>query len=143
MSEVNSTPESIDDGIPEVQFTLQVHDTQQAPIDPTLTVSGMAADAKATGDAINAAKAELQEEIDQIETGVDSVRGILFPVGAVYISNSATAPTFGGPNWRWKEILLPVTQGDLMDGSRNYAEKGDDDTAGNLHFWLRIADAEV
>ena len=143
MSEVNSTPESIDEGIPEVSFEVEVHETQQAPIDNTLTISGMAADAKATGDAINAAKSELQEEIDAIETGVDSVRGLLFPVGAVYISNSATAPTFGGANWRWKEILLPVTQGDLMDGSRSYSEKGEDDPVGTLHFWLRIADAEV
>lgn len=143
MSEVNSTPESIDEGIPEVAFTLEVHNTQQAPIDDTLTISGMAADAKATGDAINAAKSELQEEIDSIETGVESVRGLLFPVGAVYISNSATAPTFGGANWQWKEILIPTTWGDLEDGQRSYAEKGEYDTAGSLHFWLRIADAEV
>ena len=143
MSEVNSTPESIDEGIPEVGFTLEVHNTQQAPIDDTLTISGMAADAKATGDAIDAAKAELQEEIDNIETGVDSVAGKLFPVGAVYISTSSTAPIFGGSNWNWQEILIPTTWGDLEDGQRSYAEKGSGDTAGTMHFWLRIADTEV
>lgn len=146
MSEVNTTPEtpeSIDDGIPEVSFAMEVAETVQAPIDSTLTLEGMAADAKATGDAINAAKQELQEEIDAIETGVESVAGRLFPVGSVYISTSASAPTFGGTNWRWQEILIPTTWGDLEDGQRSYAEKEEGDTSGSLHFWMRIADSEV
>lgn len=143
MSEVNNTPSSIDDGIPEVSFTIQVSNEVQVPIDDTLTISGQAADAKATGDAIAAAKAELEAEIEAIDTGVDSVPGKLFPVGSVYVSTSSTAPTFGGANWNWVEIMLPVTQGDLMDGSRSYAEKAEGDTPGTLHFWLRIADTEV
>ena len=146
MSEVNNTPESqesLSDGIPEVSFTMEVEETVQAPIDDTLTVSGMAADAKATGDAIAAAKADLQEEIDNIETGVESVAGKLFPVGSIYISTSASAPTFGGTNWNWQEIMIPVKQGDLINGSRSYAAKGSGDTPGTVHFWLRIADTEV
>lgn len=146
MSEVNNTPESqesLSDGIPEVSFTMEVEETVQAPIDDTLTVSGMAADAKATGDAIAAAKADLQEEIDNIETGVESVAGKLFPVGSIYISTSASAPTFGGTNWNWQEIMIPVKQGDLINGSRSYAAKGSGDTPGTIHFWLRIADTEV
>lgn len=146
MSEVNTTPdtqESVNDGIPEVTFTMEVENTVQAPVDDTLTVSGMAADAKATGDAIAAARAALQEEIDNIETGVESVAGKLFPVGSIYISTSASAPTFGGTNWNWQEIMIPVTQGDLMDGSRSYTAKGSGDTPGTVHFWLRIADTEV
>jgi hypothetical protein len=155
MSEVNNnTPASIDDGIPEVSFTVEVAQVVQAPIDPTLKIQGMAADAKATGDAIDkvaedaadaldAAVNALQEEIDEIDSGVDSVTGKLFPVGAIYVSTSATAPTFGGTNWRWQEIILPVTQGDLMDGTRSYAAKAEGDTPGTLHFWMRIADAEV
>lgn len=139
----NTSPESLDDGIPEVSFTLEVSETVQAPIDPTLSIEGMAADAKATGDAIAAAQEYLQAEIDAIETGVDSVAGILFPVGAIYVSTSASAPTFGGANWNWQEIMIPVTQGDLMDGSRSYAAKGSGDVPGTIHFWLRIADTEV
>lgn len=142
MSELNNTPSSIDDGIPEVDFTLEVANVVQAPIDDTLTIEGMAADAKATGDAIAAAQAELQQQIDDIETGVESVAGTLFPVGSIYISTSATAPTFGGTNWNWQEIMIPVTQGDLMDGSRSYTAAGESDTPGTLHFWLRIADTE-
>ena len=139
--ELNSTPESIDDGIPEVTFTLQVSETVQAPVDDTLSISGEAADAKATGEAIAAAKAELEEQIDAIETDVDGVIGRLFPVGSIYITTSATAPTFGGTNWRWEEFMIPVTQGDLIDGSRSYATKQEGDTPGTIHFWRRIADA--
>ena len=147
MSEVNTpdvtSPESIDDGIPEVSFTLEVSNVQQAPVDDTLSIAGEAADAKATGDAIAQAKADLQEEINEIETGVDSVIGKLFPVGSIYVSTSSSAPTFGGTNWNWQEIMIPVKQGDLIDGSRNYAAKGVGDTPGTIHFWLRIADTEA
>lgn len=139
--ELNNTPESIDDGIPEVTFTLQVSEMVQAPVDDTLSIAGEAADAKATGDAIAAAKAELEEQIDAIETDVDSVIGKLYPVGSIYITTSATAPTFGGTNWRWEEFMIPVTQGDLIDGSRSYATKQSGDTPGTIHFWRRIADA--
>lgn len=148
------TPESIDDGVPQVTFTVRVAETMQAPVDQYLQTAGMAADAKATGDAINAAKDEMQtaldnaiggvqDDINDLETGLAGVPGDLYPVGSIYISTSATAPTFGGENWRWKEILLPVKQGDLVDGTRSYAEMQEGDTPGTLHFWLRIADAEV
>lgn len=143
MSELNNTPESIDDGIPEVNFTLEVSQVVQAPIDDTLSIEGMAADAKATGDAIAAAKAELEEEIEALDTGVDSVPNKLFPVGSIYVSTSATAPTFGGANWNWQEIMIPMTWGDLEDGARSYSAKGAGDTPGTIHFWLRIADTEV
>lgn len=134
-----NTPNSIDDGIPEVNFTLEVANVVQAPIDPTLTIEGMAADAKATGDAIATAKSELQEEIDALDTGVDSVPGRLFPVGAIYVSTSSSAPTFGGSTWTWQEIMIPTTWGDLEDGSRSYRAKETGDTPGTIHFWLRTA----
>ena len=144
MSELNNnTPESIDDGIPEVNFTLEVSNTVQTPVDDTLSISQMAADAKATGDAIAAAKSELQEEIDALDEDVSAVAGILFPVGSIYVSTSSTAPTFGGTNWNWQEIMIPATWGDLEDGARSYKTKDSGDTPGTIHFWLRIADSEV
>ena len=142
MSEVNSTPSSIDDGIPEVTFDLEVQGVVQAPIDPTLTIEGMAADAKATGEAIAAAKTDLEEQIQDIIINVSGVADLLFPVGCIYTSTSATAPTFGKSTWRWQEIMLPVTYGNLMDGSRDYKAKESLDVPGTLHFWMRIADAE-
>ena len=138
MSEIN-TQNSIDDGIPEVNFTIEVDETMQTPVDDTLSIEGMAADAKATGDAIADAKTELQEEIDAVDDAVDDVPGNLFPVGAVYISTSSSAPTFGGVAWTWQEIMIPSTWGDLEDGSRSYKAKDSGDTPGTLHFWLRTA----
>lgn len=134
MSEINNTPE--------VEFQIEVSNNVQTPVDDTLSIEGMAADAKATGEAIDAAKAELQEEIDAIDADIDIVYGNLFPIGSIYVSTSATAPTFGASNWQWQEILMPVTYGDLMSGARDYADVGDE-TPGTVHFWLRIADAEV
>lgn len=134
MSETNNTPE--------VEFQIEVANTVQTPVDDTLSIEGMAADAKATGEAIDAAKAELQEEIDAIDADIDSVYGNLFPIGSIYVSTSATAPTFGASNWQWQEIMMPVTYGDLMSGARNYAAVGLDDP-GTIHFWMRINNAEV
>lgn len=139
MSELNNTPV---DGIPEVTFEVEVSNVVQTPVDDTLSIAGMAADAKATGEAIDAAKAELQEEIDAIDTDVSGVYGRMFPVGSIYVSTSATAPTFGESNWNWQEILMPVTYGDLMSGARDYTAVGEE-TPGTVHFWLRIADTEV
>lgn len=146
MSEVNNTPESIEqDGIPEVSFTLEVYNTIPAPVDDTLSIHGMAADAYETGVAIQAAKDDLQAEIDALGGNVASIAGLFFPVGAVYVSTSDTAPTFGGENWNWEEIKIPVTQDDLVDGFRGYVAfaSGDDPGEDHLHFWLRIEDTEV
>ena len=63
MSEINNSQQSIEDGIPEVSFTLEVSNVQQAPVDDSLTISGMAADAKATGDAIAEAKADVEGQL--------------------------------------------------------------------------------
>lgn len=139
MSELNNTPV---DGIPEVTFEVEVSNVVQTPVDDSLSIAGMAADAKATGDAIDAAKAELQEEIDAIDTDVSGIYGRMFPVGSIYVSTSASAPTFGESNWNWQEILMPVTYGDLMSGARDYTAVGEK-TPGTVHFWLRIADTEV
>ena len=150
MSEINentqeNSQESIDDGIPSVSFTLEVHDTQQAPVDETLSVRGMAADAYETGVAIQTAKSELQAQITALGGDIENLIGLLFPVGCIYTTTSDTAPTFGGENWNWQEVKIPVTQGDLIDGFRGYAdfEEGDDPGENHLHFWMRIEDTEA
>lgn len=131
----NSAEESISDGIPEVSFTLSVSDVVQAPIDDTLSISGQAADAKAVGDAIAAAKSELEDEISEISTDISQVAATLFPVGAIYVSVASTAPAFGS-GWTWEEILIPANWGDLEDGTRSYTAGA---STGNLHFWRRTA----
>lgn len=110
------------EGIPEITLHLEVMDTVQAPVDPTLSIAGQAADAKATGDAITA-----------LQTAVNASIAALFPVGSVYCSLSTTPPAFYGT---WVEITMPATWGDIEDGMRSYA---DGTGTGTMHFWRRTA----
>lgn len=122
MSEIPNTNESIESGIPEITLELEVSETIPAPVDPTLSIEGEAADAKATGDAINGLSAQLNQAIAS-----------LFPIGSIYVSTISTAPVFYGT---WVEITIPVTHGDLKNGMRSYA---DGTGTGTLHFWRRTA----
>lgn len=135
--------ESIADGIPHISVTLRVSNLAQTPTDKTLLIEDMPADAKATGQAIDNAKAELQTQINNLGTDINAIYGALFPVGCIYVSTSDTAPTFGAQSWRWEEIMIPVSQGDLIHGRRSYTAKGENDTTGTLHFWKRIENVEV
>lgn len=58
---------------------------------------------------------------------------LFYPVGSIYISTSATAPSFGGA---WQEIVIPATWGDIEDGNRSYRNGAG---AGTLHFWKRLS----
>lgn len=110
------------EGIPEITMVLHVMETVTAPVDPTLRIAGQAADAKATGDAINNLSSTLTTAIAS-----------LFPIGAIYVTTTDTAPVFYG---HWVEITIPTTWGDLEDGMRSYQ---DGTGTGTLHFWRRIS----
>ena len=110
------------EGIPEINFTLSVSETVPSPVDPTLSIEGEAADAKATGDSISA-----------LQTALNTAIASLFPIGAIYASTTATAPVFYGT---WTEITMPATWGDIEDGMRSYT---DGTGTGTLHFWRRTA----
>ena len=110
------------EGIPEIVLQVEVMDTVQAPVDPTLSIEGQAADAKATGDAISGLSAAINQAI-----------AALFPIGSIYVSVISTAPAFYGT---WTEITIPATWGDLEDGMRSYV---DGTGTGTLHFWRRTA----
>lgn len=112
----------ITEGIPEITLTLEVMETVPAPVDPTLSIQGQAADAKATGDAIS-----------NLQTVLTAAIAALFPIGAIYVSLNDTAPAFYGT---WVEITIPATWGDLEDGMRSYV---DGTGTGSLHFWRRTA----
>ena len=58
---------------------------------------------------------------------------MFYPVGAIYMSTSSTAPNFGGT---WQEIVMPATWGDIEDGNRSYVSGTG---TGTVHFWKRIS----
>ena len=107
-------------GIPEITLQMEVMDTVQAPVDATLSISGEAADAQATGNAIAA-----------LQTTMNAAIAALFPIGSIYISTSSTSPAFYGT---WVEIVIPTTYVDLKNGMRSYVNGTG---TGNLHFWRR------
>lgn len=112
----------LEEGIPVITLELTFMDTVTAPVDPTLSIAGQAADAKATGDAIAA-----------LNTALSTAIAALFPIGSIYVSTIATAPVFYGT---WVEITMPATWGDIEDGMRSYV---DGTGTGTLHFWRRTA----
>ena len=112
----------LEEGIPQIELTLSVMETVQAPVDATLSVAGEAADAKATGDAIS-----------NLNTTLTAAIAALFPIGSIYVSMSSTAPSFYGT---WVEIVIPATWGDLEDGMRSCTPGTG---TGNMHFWKRTA----
>lgn len=156
-----NTQESIENtgGIPEIEFEMLVSGMTQTAVDPTLTVPGMAADAKATGDAIGDANANIADLFEAVEglngkTGEDikltseeesptvaeailNAFGNTWPVGSVFITESPELPEVIASLGEWKEISVPLTWGDIRTGTRSYEETEEGFVPGMLHFWLR------
>ena len=117
-------------GIPVLTMEVSASNEVQWPVDDTLSISGEAADAKVTGDAI----ADLTADLAEVPTW-------FYPVGAIYMTTNDTLPTELSALGTWEEIRIPLTWGDIKNGTRSYAEIGDDDEteSGTVHFWLRTA----
>lgn len=122
MSEINTENSIEEQGIPEVRLQVETSETVQAPVDTSLSISGQAADAAAVGAALAA-----------LQTTLEAAIAALFPVGAIYGTTANTAPAFYGT---WVEVLVPMTHGDIEDGTRSYVSG---ENTGNLHVWRRTA----
>lgn len=65
-------------------------------------------------------------------TDIPTLLEAVFPVGCVYATTSAAAPTFIGT---WEEIKIRRSWDDIAEGESNYVTGAG---TGNLHFWKRI-----
>ena len=132
MSEPNTENNIQDTGIPTLTMTVSASQEVQWPVDDTLSISEMAADAKATGDAI----ADVEAALADVESEIQHIVTVAYPVGSIYMTISAEAPDFDGT---WVEIAVTATWAQLKSGKRDYALLPEGDTGGDVHFWLRTA----
>lgn len=114
------------DGIPEIEYTMEVMNEIPRETDKTLTIEDCAADAKATGQAIANVASDLSEyELDAF--------GLMYPIGSIYVSMNSAAPTFAGTYWQ--EVIPTATVTQLKNNGMNFVPgKG----TGTVHYWQRI-----
>jgi len=150
-----------ENGIPELTFTVEASNSVQTAVDKTLSIAEMAAEAKATGDAIASLESAVSDlntdlravgsrtgadiplnssDTKTIENAIDeialSVSSESHPVGSVFISINDDPPNFDGT---WIQIAIPMTWGDAKNGTRNYRAVKQNETTGAIKFWLRVA----
>ena len=109
------------------QATGTIQNQAAKTVTPTRSVQTVVAAGKYTTGAVKVAAIP-----DTYYTKEEALE-LFFPVGSIYMSVSANAPTFGGT---WVEIKMPMTWGDLEDGNRSYINGAG---SGTVHFWRRTA----
>lgn len=117
---------------PELRVTVSPSNNVMTPVDPTLKIAEMAADAKATGDAIG----NLETDISDLSTDIEGIPAVIYPVGSIIMTASAETPGFSGT---WTEIAITATWDQLTSGKRGYATLEEGETGGAVHFWMRTA----
>ena len=116
MSELNQgseqqTQNSINEtgGIPEIEVSLEVSGMTQTPVDKTLTISDMAADAKAVGDKF----ADVDSDIYNIETDISGL-------------SAKTALDIPMSDEQGADTIAATVNGALEDIAELQAQTGDD-----------------
>lgn len=107
MSELTPTPEEL---VEEIGFTVQDAEVIPTPVDPTLSHEGEAADAKATGDAIDAVLDDLQINAKRV---VD--KSITLYGTDIHVSNQEGAQTIAEA----LESVSSSTAADIMYDPEN------------------------
>lgn len=143
-------------GIPRIQRSIRVSGMTAYPTDKTLSISGMAADAKETGDRFNDLQADYSEQALAIlalqnQTGEDiplnseegaktiaeairDIGDVFHPVGSIVMTVSEGEPDLEGT---WVEIAITATYRQLKNGSHDYHQLIENEESGQVHFWLR------
>lgn len=129
-------------GIPQLHMEVSPSQNVMTPVDPTLSIAEMAADAKATGDAI----ANVTADISDLNTDMQELREDaamledIYPVGAMYMSTLEELPEKLMALGTWEEVYLPLKWGDIRNGTRSFVlrtEVEGDVEPGTVRIWIR------
>lgn len=131
MSETTPTPEEL---VEELDYEVEDADVIPTPLDDTLTVSGEAADAKATGDAIAAVLGNLR-----VNTKAPSSNAITLYAGDIAVSSAEGAQTIAEA----LEAIGDKTASDILYDTTNLVSVKDALDAINTAIDTELSTAEI